>query len=159
MAKRKSPPLTIKAVKAKGYSKAYEERLIRGIRKARRAGKKPTRQSARGHKPKEHVIRKEREKIRNAGLTTDQIRQIIRWYNDKFNPMGYREVPSEADLIDWTRENGYPAFSTYRKTWDQKRRAYQRERADETYESLGMGELYRLQGIARVDDYRWMYYH
>lgn len=162
MAKRKkrpSPPLTIKAVKSRGYSPAYEKRLIRSIRKARKAGKKPTRQSARGHKPQEHIARREKEKAANRGLTRDQIKTIERWHRDTFNPREYREVPTIDQLVEWSQDNGYEKFKTYRRTWDAARKQYKSELKEGTWESRGMGYLYQLQGTARVDDYRWMYYH
>ena len=157
--RRPSKPLTIKAVKAAGYSPSYEKRLIRNIRKARKEGKKPTRQLARGHKKAEHVERKKREIIRLGGLTSEQIKTIIKWYRDKFNPQGYREVPTEEQLLDWAREKGYTDFKVYRATWDAARKLYKREQAEGTYSSRGLGYLYQLQGLAKVDDYRWMYYH
>jgi hypothetical protein len=162
MAKKRkpvSPLLTIKAVKAKGYSPAYEKRLIRNIRKARKEGKKPSRQLARGHKPKEHIERKEKEKQRLGGLTADQIRIIIHWHQTKFNPHGYREVPTEEELVEWSRENGYARFKLYRATWDAARRVYIREQGEGTYESRGMGYLYRLTGMAKAETYQWLYYH
>lgn len=154
MAKRKPRPrLTIKQIKAKNYSPAYEKRLIRGARKGL------SRQRARGKKSKEHVIRKEREKIRLGGLTGEQIKIIIRWHKEKFNPHGYREVPQEEELVDWSRTNGYDRFKVYRATWDAARRVYKREQADGTYESRGMGYLYQLTGLAKAETYEWLYYH
>lgn len=153
MAAKKRKRLTIKEIKAKNYSPAYEKRLIRAARKGK------TRQAARGHKPKEHIIRKEREKFRLGGLTAEQIRIIIRWHNEKFNPGLYREVPSEEQLVDWSRENGYDRFKLYRATWEAARRVYKREQADGTYESRGMGYLYQLTGMAKAETYEWLYYH
>lgn len=154
MSKRKPRKrLTIKAIKARHYSPAYEARLIRAARKGK------TRQSARGHKPKEHIIRKIREKIALGGLTSAEIKIITKWHETKFNPNGYREVPDLEELIDWSREKGYDGFKLYRKTWDDTRRQYVKEQADGTYESRGMGYLYDRQNVAKADDYRWLYYH
>lgn len=159
--KKRKPqaPLTIKAVKAKGYSKSYENRIINAIRKARKAGKKPTRQAARGHKPQEHIVRKERERETLGGLTAREIDVITRWHSSTFNPKDYREVPTEEELIEWAQEVGYARFVQYRKVWDAARRTYVGEIKGGTWESRGMGYLYQLQGSARVDDHRWMYYH
>lgn len=153
MAAKKRKRLTIKEIRAKKYTPAYEARLIRAARKGK------TRQSARGHKPKEHIIRKEREKIALGGLTGDQIRIIRKWHSEKFNPHQYREVPQEEELIDWSRANGYPEFKTYRATWDAARRVYLREQKDGTYESRGMGYLYQLTGMTKAETYEWLYYH
>lgn len=154
MAKRKPRKrLTIREIKAKHYSPAYEARLIRGARKGK------TRQQARGKKAKEHVIRKEREKERLGGLTGEQIKIISRWHSEQFNPHGYREVPDLDELIEWSREKGYPDFKVYRATWDAARRVYLREQADGTYESRGMGYLYELTRLGKAETYEWLYYH
>lgn len=154
MSKRKPRKrLTIKEIKAKGYSKAYEARLIRGARKGK------TRQQARGKPKAEHKVRKEREKIRLGGLTGEQIKIIIRWVKEKFNPQGYREVPTEEQLVEWARANGYQEFKVYRATWEAARKVYKREQADGTYESRGLGYLYQLQGLTKLDNYEWLYYH
>lgn len=157
--KRPQKPLSIKAVKARGYTPAYEKRLINAIRKARKSGKKPTRQLARGHKKQEHIQRREREKLMNRGLTRDQIKTIERWHSDTFNPREYREVPTIDELVEWSQENSYERFKLYRHTWDAARRQYVGELKDGTWESRGMGYLYQLTNSARVDDYRWLYYH
>lgn len=151
--KKKTSRLTIKEIKAKHYSPAYEARLIRGARKGK------TRQQARGKPRKEHIVRKARELIAHGGLTSDQIKIISRWHKEKFNPNGYREVPDLEELIDWSREKGYDGFKLYRKTWDDTRRQYMKEQADGTYESRGMGYLYDRQSVAKADDYRWLHYH
>lgn len=154
MAKRKPRRrLTIREIKAKKYSPAYEKRLIRAARKGK------TRQQARGHKRKEHILRKESEKKRFGGLTSEQIKTIIRWVNEKFNLHGYREVPTPEQLVEWSRENGYDRFKLYRATWDAARRVYLRENKDGTYESRGMGYLYQLTGMAKAETYEWLYYH
>lgn len=149
----KKQRLEIKAIRAKRYSPAYEKRLIRSVKKGK------TRQQARGHKAKEHVERKAREKQKRGGLTSREESVIIRWHGETFNPKGYREVPSEDDLLDWSREKGYDAFKLYRKTWDDKRREYLAQLKEGSWESLGMGEIYRLTEQAKADDYRWLYYH
>jgi len=155
--RRPSPPLTIKAVKAKGYSPAYEKRLINAIRKARKQGKKPTRQAARGHKKAEHVERREKEKVR-FGLTGEQIR-AIRQFVFRFNKSGYKDIPDEVMLVDFARENGYERFVQYRKTWDAARKQYVSELQDGTWESRGLQYLNHLTGMAKAPDNQWLYYH
>lgn len=153
MPAKKRKRLTIREIKSRNYSPSYEKRLIRAARKGK------SRQVARGHKPKEHVIRKEREKIRLGGLTGDQIKIIIHWHKTKFNPQGYREVPTEEQLVEWSRANGYQEFKIYRATWEAARKVYLREQKEGTYESRGMGYLYQLQGLTKADTYEWLYYH
>lgn len=155
--RRPSPPLTIKAVKSRGYTPAYEKRLINAIRKARKQGKKPTRQLARGHKAQEHVVRREREKER-YGVTSSQL-QTIRQFILRFNKSGYKDIPDEAMLVDFVRENGYERFTQYRKTWDAARKQYVSELADGTWESRGLQYLNHLTGMAKAPDNQWLYYH
>ena len=153
MARKPRKRLTIREIKAKGYSPSYEKRLIRAARKGK------TRQQARGHKRKEHIARKISEKLRLGGLTADNIKRITSWHSEKFNPNGYREVPDLEQLIEWARANGYEAFKLYRKTWDDTRRVYLNEQSDGTYESRGMGYIYERTGIAKAETYEWLYYH
>lgn len=159
MARKPRKRLTIREIKAKGYSPSYEKRLIRAARKGK------TRQQARGHKRKEHIARKISEKLRLGGLTADNIKRMSLWYSEKFNPNGYREVPSIDELIEWVRENGYDRFKLYRVTWDQERRLFLKaQKAGELFQGTylteaGLGELLRLQRLARVNNEKWLYYH
>lgn len=161
--RRSSPPLTIKSIKSRGYTPAYEARLIRAVRKARKQGKKPTRQAARGHKVKEHVIRKERE-IATRKISSSQI-DAVKSFLKRFNAPAYRGVPSEEDLVDYIRQFGYDAFISYRKRWDAVRQEYlkaQRRKELNSRGSLG----YSLEQLASEAGLRippaevqWMYYH
>jgi hypothetical protein len=160
--KKPSPPLSIKSVKAHGYSPAYEARLIRGIRKARKSGKKPTRQSARGHKKAEHIERKQKELAKNkiTGSQIEAVKSFLRRFN---NPL-YKGVPDEADLVNFIRNEGYPRFVEYRKTWDKYRTEYlgaQRRGELGAKGSLGynMDEIVAQAGVAPRGDDKWLYYH
>lgn len=163
MAKKKpSPPLTIKSVKAHGYSPAYEARLIRGIRKARKQGRKPTRQLARGHKKQEHIIRKQKEIERNK-ISSSQI-DAVKSFLRRFNSPLYKNVPDEADLVDFVRENGYARFVEYRKTWDKYRQEYltaRRKHELNAQESLGynLDSIVVEAGVRPRGDMEWLYYH
>lgn len=139
--------------KPRDFKAEYARRIKNAIAKGK------TRQQARGHKPQEHIIRREREKAETGGLTRDQVKTIRRWHSDAFNPKLYREVPTEDELVAWAQENGYERFKQYRKVWDAARRTYVKELADGSWESRGMGYLYQLTNNAKVDDYQWLYYH
>lgn len=159
--RRSQPRLTIKSIKARGYTPAYEKRLISAVRRARKAGKKPTRQLARGHKPKEHIVRKERELKKHGGITSQQVK-AIQSFIARFNANGYKDIPTEEDLVEFVRERGYDAFVGYRKIWDAARRTYVAELADGTWESRGMCYLYDLTGRSKVHpqgNELWLYYH
>ena len=160
--KKPSPPLTIKSIKSKGYTPAYEARLIRAVRKARKQGKKPVRQAARGHKKQEHVIRKQKEIEKNK-VSSSQI-EAVRSFLRRFNSPLYKGVPDESDLVDFIRENGYERFVEYRKTWDKYRTEYLRaQRRKELGPSGSLG--YNLEsivveaGVRPRGDMEWLYYH
>lgn len=160
--RRPSPPLTIKSIKSKGYTPAYEARLIRAVRKARKEGRKPTRQSARGHKPKEHVIRKQREIERNK-VSSSQI-EAVQSFLRRFNEPAYKGIPDEDDLVEYIRSYGYEAFTEYRKRWDKVRQEYLRaQRKKELLPNGVLGyslpALYGEAGLRTPAELQWMYYH
>lgn len=162
MAKRKRPLLTIKSIKSKGYTPAYEARLIRAVRKARKSGKRPSRQAARGHKKQEHIIRKQKEIEKNK-VSSSQI-EAVRSFLRRFNSPLYKGVPDEADLVDFIRESGYERFVEYRKTWDKYRNEY--KAAVKRHELPPSGSLgYSLNaitieaGVRPRGDMEWLYYH
>lgn len=82
-----------------------------------------TRQAARGHKAREHVYRREREK-RELGITRAENDVIRKWYRRSFNPNGQKGKPSEDRLIDYAVEHGYAMFRWRRTQWEAERRAY-----------------------------------
>lgn len=142
-------------IRAKKYSASYEKRLIRGVQ----SGK--TRQQSRGHVVKEHVVRKERERERNEGLSSSEIKSIRNWYS-KFNPDNRKPIPDVEDVIDFARQEGYQNFKTYRQTWNAARSVYLRELKAGTYESRGLGYLEMLTDMANVRSHgsiEWLYYH
>lgn len=160
MAKPKKPALTIKSIKARNYSPAYEKRLINAVRKARATGKKPTRQLARGHKKKEHIERKVKEKAR-FGVTSTELAGI-RSFISRFNANGHKDIPDEETLVAFVRKRSYKDFVEYRKVWDAARRKYVQELNSGTWESRGMQYLNHLTGMAEVTpqgDNTWLYYH
>lgn len=142
----------LKKNRAKGLSETYSRRVAGAIAKGK------TRQQARGHKVKEHVERKQKE-IAEHGISAQQIKTIIRWHSETFNPKDYREVPTEEELVEWTKENGYDRFLQYRKVWDAARKQYLSELKDGTWESRGMGYLHDLTKRAKAEQYQWLYYH
>lgn len=166
MAAKSRKRLTIKEIKAKHYSPAYEKRLIRAARKGK------TRQAARGHKPKEHIERKERE-ILARGITRDQERTIRNFYAKKLDPETHpfkwvsngdvsaaiKEAPSVSEILEFAIVEGYGAFKNYQNVWYAANRTYKREQADGSYQSRGFGYLLTLNGMAKAPDQLWLYYH
>ena len=161
-AKRKKPvakksPAKKRKVKtpAKPRVRDFKAEYQRRIAKALAAGK--TRQAARGHKPKEHIERKERE-VAEAGVSSSQLRSI-REFLKRFNPLGFKDIPDEETLVEFVQENDYAAFQQYRKVWDAARRQYVKEKLDGSYESRGIQYLNHLTGMAQAPKNVWLYYH
>lgn len=145
-----------KTRKAKGkplsaLSPKYRQRIERALAQGK------TRQQARGHRPGEARERREREReeIGVAGSDRDAIRAFLR----RFNPFGFKDIPSEEDLTDQVRENGYSWFQNYRMVWDQARRKYLAELKAGTHVSRGMGYLEFLASEAEAPEVQWLYYH
>ena len=149
------PPRKTRQTKPRDYKAEYARRIANALKKGK------TRQADRGHKPKEHIERREREKRENEGLTLDNIRSIRRWY-ERFNPRGVKESPSVDEVIEFAQQNGYNHFAEYRKTWDAARRVYLREQSTGKYSSRGEGYLQMfadMAGIMSHGDIEWLYYH
>ena len=147
----------IRLVKAKNYSPAYEKRLIRGILKGKSAV-----QEARGHKPGEARQRAEYQRKENEGLSNAEDASVRNWYNKRFNPIGFKEIPTEEDVIDFARAQGIAAFRAYQATWNAARSTYLKELKTGMYASRGIGYLNMLTEQARVrpeGDEQWLYYH
>ena len=146
----------IREVKARGFSAAYEKRLIRGILKGR------SRQEARGHQPGEARQRAQYQREQNEGLSNAEDASIRNWYNKRFNPYGFKDIPTEDDVIDFARDQGIADFRSYQKTWNAARAVYVKEQKAGTYASRGLGYLDYLVDQARVrpaGDREWLYYH
>jgi len=141
----------------------FKAEYARRIERAKAQGK--TRQQARGHKPKEHIERRERERRENGGLTLDQIRRIYRWHEKAWAETARFIFLSLEALIEFAQQNGYDAFTRYRKVWDRARRVYladgSKDRENgEAYDYLI--QLHKEAGVPlapRPDQYSWLYYH
>jgi len=146
----------IRSIRDKGYSPSYEKRLIRGVLQGK------SRQAARGHKAKEHISRAEYQREQNEGLSNSEDRSIRNWYEKRFNPNGFKDIPTDVDVLDFARQSGIAAFRRYQKTWNAARSTYLQELKKGTYASRGIGYLDYLTEQARVrpqGDREWLYYH
>ncbi len=132
-------------------SRDFKAEYAKRIARATALGK--SRQEARGHKPREHVERQERER-EEFGLSGSEVRSIRAWC-DRFR----NEGRDTEDVIDHARESGYAWFTNYRDTWNSARRTYLAENRAGTYASRGLGYLEMLAGMAEVEDIAWVYYH
>lgn len=133
--------------KARDYKAEYARRIASAIKRGK------TRQSARGHKPQEHISRRERER-EEFGITGSEVRAIRAWCNRYPNI-----VRDEEEVIQEAASKGYDWFRNYRDVWNAARRRYLRDQANGTYSTAGMGYLEMLAGNADVEDLGWMYYH
>lgn len=146
----------IRDIRSRGLSPSYEARLIRGVKQGK------SRQQARGHKPGEARQRAEYQREQNEGLSNSEDASIRNWYNKRFNPVGFKEIPSEEDVIEFAREKGIADFRQYQKTWNAARSTYVHELKSGAYASRGKGYLDMLTEMARVrprGDIEWLYYH
>ena len=87
---------------------------------------------------------------------------VRNWYNKRFNPIGFKEIPTEEDVIDFARAQGIAAFRAYQATWNAARSTYLKELKTGMYASRGIGYLNMLTEQARVrpeGDEQWLYYH
>ena len=133
--------------RVRDHKAAYAKRIAR----ATALGK--SRQEARGHRPREHIERQERER-EEFGLSGSEVRSIRAWC-DRFR----NEGRDTEDVIEQARENGYAWFTNYRDVWNSARRTYLAENRAGTYASRGLGYLEMLAGMAEVEDIAWVYYH
>lgn len=99
-------------------SPAYAKRIAAAIAKGK------SRQQARGHKPREHVERAEREREKR-GLSGQEDRTIRHFVNHTFDPDGYKNADPER-FVEFFAEKGFDAFKNYRAVWWKARRDYLR---------------------------------
>jgi hypothetical protein len=158
-----------RAAKPRDFKAEYGRRIARALEKGK------TRQAARGHKPQEHIARREREKAEN-GVTGSQLK-TIRAFLKRFNSPDYKDMPTEADLVEFVQERDWEAFKLYVKTWDAVRRKYLKAEKSGTLVAVhgkrrnGSQKLYYSLGEHSLDYYvsksevepqgveQWLYYH
>lgn len=136
----------------------YKAEYARRVKSALAKGK--TRQQARGHQAKEHVIRRERE-IEEGKVTWAQ-RKAIEKFHASFDPKGQKPSVSANTMIDWAGEVGYDKFVKYRKLWTALHNQYMdrggqrskysertREEIEYMFDDLDLPD----------DDPEWLFYH
>lgn len=140
---RQSKPLTGK--------EKYDRRVERALAKGK------TRQQARGHKPKEHVERRERE-IEEGKITWSQNKAIDKFYA-RFNPKGDKDSPTLDRLKEWAGEVGYNQFIKYRATWDGIRKQYLEAQGKGTWVEMDWEVFETMFPDLEIDDADWLFYH
>ena len=136
---------------ARDFKAEYARRIANALKKGK------TRQQARGHRPQEHIARRERE-IAEEGITKAQTRIVFNWAANRLYQIKDHEIEA-TDVVTWAQEVGYDAFKQYRHTWEAARRQYKREVRNGSYASRGLGYLQMLADNAGVDELSWLYYH
>lgn len=129
------------------YRKRIEKALLQG----------KTLQQARGHKPQEHIERKQKE-IARLGLTAKQLRDVTEWSEKRQGIIKDHDF-STQEVIDITIANGFAWFLNYRKIWNAARNTYMSELRKGTYASRGLGYLTELTDRSNAPDVSWLYYH
>jgi hypothetical protein len=122
--------------------------------------------AARGHKPAEHIERKQREQARVAtvaALTSSQraaVRAFAREQAAKVPELA-ADNPDifVAPMMGFATSAGYEQFAALRAFQRAARRQYNTETLDGSYESRGLGFLLSIAEQLGVPDYRWMFYH
>jgi len=133
--------------KSRDFKAEYARRIARNLEKGK------TRQQARGHKPREHIERRERE-VEELGIARDQDRRIRDWCRRYKN-----ETRDEDEVVEMAISKGYNWFKTYRDTWNAARREYLRALKDGSYASKGLTYLEMLASMSEVEEISWLYYH
>lgn len=139
------------------FKAEYARRIQRGLEKGR------TRQQARGHVVKEHIVRREREREANAGLSRSEEQHVRNFYNRWItdSKFGDGKAPDEEDMVEMAQRIGYAEFAKYRKAWEETRRDYLHRRKRKTYVQSGASMLEVIAAVRslEIDDTSWLYYH
>jgi hypothetical protein len=109
----------------------YAAEYARRVAKGQAAGR--TRQAARGHKPKEHVVRAERER-RERGITSYEETRIRKWGEKRAAKNKDLRV---QDLVDWSSAHGYRAFKALKRQQEAAHRQYKVDVKRSRYKSQG----------------------
>jgi hypothetical protein len=138
------------------WSDSYRRRVER----AEAAGK--SRQVARGHKAREHVDRRQREKSKaeTEGVLTSAERAYARRIGREFGPRAGDDPDDAAGMaVAFMRRVGAAHFKLQVRRQREAARRYRATQANRTYVSLGMGLLESWSADDGFPDVRWYFYH
>jgi hypothetical protein len=158
MARRPAPRPQGGGRPARDFAAEYARRKAKGAREGKST------QQARGHKPREHVARREREKsAAGGGLTSYEKQKTREFARQQAARTGRDPAEFEERALRWARENGYGAVKQARQRVKQLARQRTRRLADRVVRIEG-----RARNIAAMEedaedfglsDWTWLYYH
>lgn len=141
-------------------SPAYRRRIESAIRRGKIAAE-GSRQAARGHVEREHIVRRERErqKAEALGVLTSAERAYVR--RRARQAAARIDGEDEADVIaaalEYATTHGYNRFRAVMARRDAMNREYRANRKGWQTRGFSMMEL--IAAEYEIPDARWLYYH
>jgi hypothetical protein len=145
---------------------AYQKRILKGLREGK------TLQQARGHKAKEHVLRREREKA--YGLTSYQKGMVKAFAERQAKRMTGADIEQvQADMLAWASRKGYDDFNRLKlaikelekrkrgrlKTKIDKRTGIATVTGDLSARSDNAAFMSEVAEALEISDMGWLFYH
>lgn len=138
------------------WSEAYKRRIERAEAKAIREGRAFTKASARGHKAKEHITRRQNKQFRllnENALTSNQQSQVTKFFQTL--PGLYQTQTNRDKLVQAIQTKGWDWFRGVQAT----RRKVLKASEKGPIGSKAFWPMYVEAGIDMSDDMDWLLYY